>query len=95
MSEKNDFVKGLYIDKKDTQYGEIIKLSVKSKDFVEWLKANTNDKGYCNIDILSTRDGKKYAKKNEFKPQQQTEPKQTINITANDNNSGNSDNLPF
>jgi hypothetical protein len=68
----NDFVQGLFVDKKDTQYGEIIKLSFKSENFIEWLKSNTNEKGYVNVDILTAQSGKKYAKKNEFKPQPQS-----------------------
>jgi len=102
MSNQNDFVTGLYVDKKDTQYGEIIKLSFKSEAFINWVKANTNEKGYCNVDILSTKEGKKYAKLNSFKPTQSpaSVPNPTQNtiptgFTNTSTNTATTDELPF
>lgn len=45
--EAPDFVKG--------------KLSIKVDDFIEFLQANKNDKGYVNIDLLAQKsDSSKY-----------------------------------
>lgn len=68
MANEKQFVEGLFIDTKETQYGEIVKLSIIADRFVDFISSNKNEKGYVNIDILSTRDGKKYAKLNDFKP---------------------------
>ena len=59
-----DFVKGMKVKVQPTQYGEIIKLGIKKDEF------DTNpfdDRGWLNIDILTSKDGKKYAKVNDYK----------------------------
>lgn len=61
------FADGLFVDTKDTQYGEIIKLSIKKEPFIEFLLKYVNDAGYVNIDILSKREGGKYAVLNTYK----------------------------
>lgn len=61
------YIKGLYIDTKETQFGEIIKIGVKVDEFKSFLNENQNEKGYVNIDILSNREKKKYAILNEYK----------------------------
>ena len=60
----SEFVKGLRVKTQPTQYGEIIKLGVNMEEF----KQNpVNERGYVNIDILTSKDGKKYAKINDYK----------------------------
>ncbi len=68
MENEKKFVTGLWIETKHTQYGEVIKQSIKVDDFIKFLNENRNEKGYVNIDILNKRDGGKYAKLNEYKP---------------------------
>lgn len=68
MTEKK-FVDGLFVDVKETQYGEIIKLSIKKEQFIDYLMVNVNDAGYVNIDILTNKEGKKYAVLNDYKKQ--------------------------
>ena len=85
-NSNNDFVQGLFVNQVETQYGTIDKLSFKADQFIEYLNANKNDKGYVNIDLLSKRDGGKYAKLNEYKPKGQP---------ASNNNGGDDGDLPF
>jgi hypothetical protein len=75
------FVKGLYVQEYDKQKLSFLraKLSFKTDEFINWLRENTNKKGYCNVDIIAGKDGKRdYAKLNEFKPKQTDD--ETINI---------------
>lgn len=74
MAQDKKFIEGLYIEKKETQYGIIRKLSIKVEKFKQFLNENQNEKGYVNIDILTNKEGKEYAVKNEYKPKEQ--PKQ-------------------
>ena len=83
------FIDGLYVDVKTTQYGDIIKLSFNCERFNAFMKQNMNEKGYINVDILSTREGKKYAVLNEFKPQQSAPQSPVID------NEPEGDDLPF
>ena len=47
----------------------IVNLSIKTQDFIEWLKTNTNEKGYCNIDIKKSKKWDLYSTLNNFKPE--------------------------
>lgn len=67
-----EFVKGLFakMNEKAPEF-VICNLSFKVEDFEEWAKANANEKGYVNIDILKSRDaGKLYAQLNDFKKEE-------------------------
>jgi len=75
MTEQ-EFVQGLFVDKKTFDWGEITTLSFKVEEIVEWLNKNKNDKGYVNVDIKQSKSGKPYAVKNTFVPKAQAESKQ-------------------
>lgn len=60
----SEFAKGVKVKTQKTQYGEIIKLGI-NKD--EFLLNPFNERGYVNIDILTSKKGEKYAKINEYK----------------------------
>ena len=66
---ENKFIQGLFTSRRDNS-PEFVKanLSFRTEQFIKWLKANTNDKGYCNVDILESKEGKLYAKLNDWKP---------------------------
>jgi len=49
----------------------ICKLSFKVEDFIDTLRANASN-GWVNYDILRSKDGKPYAKLNDYKPQGNT-----------------------
>lgn len=63
-----DFAKGIKPSKTKTKYGEIIKLGIKMEEF----KQNPiNERGYCNIDLLTSRDGNLYAVINTYQHKKQ------------------------
>lgn len=64
-----EFVKGMRVKTQTTQYGEIIKIGINLEEF----KQNpVNERGYINIDILTSKKGEKYAKINDYKPKEET-----------------------
>lgn len=60
----SEFVKGMQVKVQETKYGEIIKIGVKMDEFQQ---NPVNERGYVNIDILTSKEGKKYAKINDYK----------------------------
>lgn len=66
-----DFAKGVKIKTVATQYGEIIKVGVKVKDFSE---NPINEDGWVNFDILTSKNGKKYAAIDTYKAKAKTDP---------------------
>lgn len=64
------FIKGLYVERKENAPEFVVtNLSIKSEEFIEFVKDNTNNKWYLNIDIQTSKSSwKQYAKLNEWKP---------------------------
>ena len=51
----------------------ICNLSVKTDDFIQFLKENTNEKGYVNLQVLKSKDkGTLYAVVDTFEPKANT-----------------------
>ncbi len=106
MADDKVFAKGLFFKKRTLQWGDVIAMSVKADDFMEFIKANTNDKGYCNIDILPQKEGSTsknshYGVLNTWVPDatraqstQNNAPPTSSTVFGN-NNGGSSDDLPF
>lgn len=67
MTEQN-FAKGMNVKVVPTKYGEIIKIGVQIEKFSE---NPINDDGWINIDILTSKNGKKYAVVDTFKAKKQ------------------------
>jgi hypothetical protein len=72
MAEKK-FTKGLFANEKTSQYGTFMNLDIKATEFCEWVKANTNEQGYCKISLYKAKDGSAsknthYGVLNEFVP---------------------------
>ena len=66
------FPKGLFVKRREKAPDFLkVNLSFKTEEFIEWLKDNTNAKGYCNVDVLESKEGNIYAKLNDWKPEQQ------------------------
>lgn len=63
MTEQN-FAKGMNVKVVPTKYGEIIKIGVQIEKFSE---NPINDDGWINIDILTSKNGKKYAVVDDYK----------------------------
>lgn len=57
MSEqqKKTYVNGIFIKTQQTAYGDILKLSIKTDDLVEFFKQHQNN-GWVNIDLLKKRE---------------------------------------
>ena len=78
----------------------ICSLSVKTDDFTQFLKENTNEKGYVNLQVLRSKDkGTLYAVLDTFEPKANTastEVKKAVKTQVNDPfQNGNSDDFPF
>lgn len=63
MTEQN-FAKGMNVKVVPTKYGEIIKIGVQIEKFSE---NPINDDGWINLDILTSKNGKKYAVVDDYK----------------------------
>ena len=85
------FVNGMIVKKPENAPDFVIgKLSVKASDFKMFLDQYENN-GWVNIDLLIARNGKPYAKLNDWKPQ----ANQQQNESYNDFPTNESDGLPF
>ena len=99
---KFEHVKGLFArrNKKAPEF-VICGLSVKTDDFIHFLKENTNEKGYVNLQVLRSRDKVTlYVVFDTFEPKASTastEIKKAVKTQDNDPfQNGNSDgDLPF
>jgi len=59
MAEKV-YVNGMSIKAIETKIGKIFKVGIKTEMLVDFLAKNSNEKGYCNIDILERKEPGKY-----------------------------------
>jgi hypothetical protein len=55
QQEQRIFANGLFVKTQPTTYGDIIKLSVKVEDFIEFLKSNQTENGWVSIDLLKKK----------------------------------------
>ncbi len=72
----NEFIKGFYFDKASEKAPDFVKgkVGIKVDDFIKYLEEKKNEKGYVNIDLLESKEGKYYAKLNEYKPKTENLP---------------------
>lgn len=70
MEIKTDaiFPRGIYFDRPHTNAPEFIKgkLNIKVDDAIAFLKEHQNARGYVNLDLKKSRDGKLYLQLNTF-----------------------------
>ena len=99
--EKN-YAKGLFVKRNEKAPDFVTcSLSIKTDDFIQFLKENTNEKGYVNLQVLKSKDKDTlYAILDTFTPKTDnvsTEPKKSVKTKVNDPfQNGNSDgDLPF
>ena len=101
--ENKKYAKGLFVKRNEKAPEFVVcSLSVKSDDFIQFLKENTNDKGYVNMQVLKSKDkGTMYAVLDTFEPKPNTAPtqeKKSVKTQANDpfqNGNSGEDDLPF
>jgi len=96
MSEKKEiiFANGMFAKKPKVDF-IVSNVSFKTEEFIKFLQANTNEKGYCNIDIMNSKAGDMYCKLNDFKPMQKYESKPADTFKNTSDNDVNSSDLPF
>jgi len=99
--EKN-YAKGLFVKRNEKAPEFVVcNLSIKTDDFIQFLKENTNEKGYVNLQVLKGKDkGTFYANVDTFTPKTDnvsTDTKKSVKTQVNDPfQNGNSDgDLPF
>ena len=67
------FADGVSIKPKETRYGEILKVGIKAKPFMDFLAKYTNERGYVNLDLKKGQSGKWYMELNAYKNNQSEE----------------------
>ena len=99
--EKN-YAKGLFAKRNEKAPEFVVcSLSFKTDDFIQFLRENTNEKGYVNLQVLKSKDkGTLYAVLDTFEPKTNTtstQEKKPVKTKVNDPfQNGNSDgDLPF
>lgn len=70
MANEKVYAEGVFVEVKETSFGEIIKLAINPK-FIEFYNQNKNEAGYLNIDLLNSQKGGKYAVLNTYVPKSQ------------------------
>ncbi|NTW21909.1 MAG: hypothetical protein HGA42_21080 [Nostocales cyanobacterium W4_Combined_metabat2_030] len=67
------FVDGLFVSRRE-QAPDFVKanLSFQADKFYQYMLGTQNEKGYVNVDILESKEGKLYAKLNDFKPKEES-----------------------
>ncbi len=92
---EKQFVEGLFTSRRENAPDFIVaNLSFKTDRFIEWLKNNTNVRGYCNIDVKRSKNGTIYSELNDWKPQEQSQSNDNFTIPE-DTQEIQSDNIPF
>jgi len=67
MSEKK-FVTGCFVSRRDSA-PDFVKANLSfNEKFIEYLKENFNSKGYVNIDLKESKEGKLYLDLNDWQP---------------------------
>ena len=95
------YAKGLFVKRNEKAPEFVIcSLSVKTDDFIQFLKENTNEKGYVNLQVLRSKDkGTLYAVVDTFEPKASAasaEIKKAVKTQDSDPfQNGNSGDLPF
>ena len=65
------WVDWLFVSTFDTKYWEIIKLWLNVETLIKFMKENQNEKWFVNVDIMTAKSWKKYAKLNTWKWKQE------------------------
>ena len=94
------YVKGMFAKRNEKAPDFVVcSLSVKTDEFIQFLRENTNDKGYVNLQVLKSRDkGTLYAVLDTFEPKTTATPAQTKKVANNDpfqNGNSGDDDIPF
>jgi len=68
MEQANIFAEGIYFDKPREGAPEFVKgrIALQPEKLYQWAKQYTNDKGYVNIDLKKSKEGKLYLQLNTY-----------------------------
>jgi len=71
MSDQSILADGFFFDRPSETAPEFVKgkISIKVDKAVPFLEEYANEKGYVNLDLLVSKEGKPYLKLNQWKPQ--------------------------
>ena len=78
MSDKKVFSEGIYFNAPHERAPEFVigKLSIARERFIGWLEQQTaSEKGYVNLQIKKSRDGKIYIELDSWQPGERAEPR--------------------
>ena len=79
MNEQK-FVNGLFVNRRENA-PDFVKANLAfNEKFIAYLQENFNAKGYVNVDVLESKEGKLYAKLNDWKPQEPTGEQPPISL---------------
>jgi len=68
----------------------VANIAINVAEFTEWLNANKNDRGWINLDVKQSQNGKFYAEQNTWQPNSDSKP-----VAKTVQNGGDDDDLPF
>lgn len=96
MSDDIKFADGLYFNEPHQNAPDFVlgRLSIKPKEFVDWLRANhkeTNEQGYINLKINKSRQGKVYVALDDWKP----DPNRQAPVETGDGGWSDDEDIPF
>ena len=93
------YAKGLFAKRNEKAPEFVVcSLSFKTDEFIQFLRENTNEKGYVNIQVLKSREkGTMYAVLDTFEPKTSSTPTQEKKPVKNDHfqNGNSGDEMPF
>lgn len=71
MENETTLVDGLFFDRPREGAPEFVKgrISIQADKLTEFVAKHKNEKGYVNIDLLKSKEGKLYCKLNTWKPE--------------------------
>ena len=78
-SEKN-FANGMIVNRRQGAPEFVIaNIAINVAEFTEWLNANKNERGWINLDVKQSQNGKFYAEQNTWQPtNSETKSPQTL-----------------
>ncbi len=76
MSQDKIFPDGFLFKRAREGAPEFVKgaISIKCKDFVDFMRKHVSETGWINLDLLLSKDGKLYTVLNDWKPEPKGEP---------------------
>lgn len=70
------FAEGIYFDKPHEKSPDFVKgkISLQKDKLIDFVTKHANEKGYVNLDVKESREGKVYIELNTWKPEESKKP---------------------